>query len=65
MLLKAEFESNMGFLDPTIEAMLAAGEGKDEYSELKVHLPHQLARETKWGSSPITDNYRGNLFLSA
>ena len=28
MLLKAEFESNMGFLDPTIEAMLASGEGK-------------------------------------
>ena len=27
MLLKADFESNMGFLDPTIEAILAAGEG--------------------------------------
>ncbi len=31
MLLKAEFESNMGFLDPTIEAMLAAGEGTYAY----------------------------------
>ena len=28
MLLKADFESNMGFLDPTIEAILAAGEGQ-------------------------------------
>ena len=28
MLLKADFESNMGFLDPTIEAIMAAGEGQ-------------------------------------
>ena len=28
MLLKADFECNMGFLDPTIEAILAAGEGQ-------------------------------------
>lgn len=27
MLLKAEFESIMGFLEPTLEAMLASGEG--------------------------------------
>ena len=28
MLLKAEFEANMGFLEPSIEAMLTAGEGE-------------------------------------
>ena len=28
MLLKAEFESNMSFLEPTIDAMLASGESK-------------------------------------
>ena len=28
LLLKAEFEANMGFLEPSIEAMLTAGEGK-------------------------------------
>ena len=27
MLLKAEFESNLGFLEPSIESMLAAGQG--------------------------------------
>ena len=27
MLLKAEFEANMSFLEPSIEAMLTAGEG--------------------------------------
>ena len=27
MLLKAEFEANMSFLEPSIEAMLGAGEG--------------------------------------
>ena len=29
MLLKAEFEANMGFLEPSIEAMLTAGEGEE------------------------------------
>ena len=28
MLLKAEFEANMSFLEPSLEAMLTAGEGK-------------------------------------
>ncbi len=28
MLLRAEFEANMGFLEPSIESMLAAGEGE-------------------------------------
>jgi hypothetical protein len=28
MLLRAEFEANMSFLEPSIEAMLAAGEGQ-------------------------------------
>ncbi len=27
MLLKAEFEANMAFLEPSIESMLAAGQG--------------------------------------
>ena len=29
MLLKAEFEANLSFLEPSIESMLAAGQGKD------------------------------------
>jgi hypothetical protein len=28
MLLKAEFEANLSFLEPSIESMLAAGQGK-------------------------------------
>ena len=28
MLLKAEFEADMSFLEPSIEAMIGAGEGK-------------------------------------
>ena len=34
MLLKAEFEANMGFLEPSIEAMLTAGEGENQ-SQIK------------------------------
>jgi len=30
MLLKSEFEANMSFLEPSIESMLAAGQGKNE-----------------------------------
>ena len=33
MHLKAEFESNMSFLEPTIEAMLSAGEGDNRTTE--------------------------------
>ena len=29
MLLKAEFEAQMSYLEPSIEAMLTAGEGDD------------------------------------
>ena len=29
MLLRAEFEANMSFLEPSIEAMLTAGEGRN------------------------------------
>ena len=32
MLLRAEFEANMSFLEPSIEAMLAAAEGKSKFS---------------------------------
>ena len=28
MLLKSEFESNMSYLEPSIEAMITAGDGK-------------------------------------
>ena len=28
MQLKADFDSNMGFIEPTIEAILASGESK-------------------------------------
>ena len=31
MLLKAEFEAQMSYLDPSIEAMLTAGEGNQSY----------------------------------
>ena len=31
MLLKAEFEAQMSYLDPSIEAMLTAGEGNRNY----------------------------------
>ena len=31
MLLKAEFEAQMSYLDPSIEAMLTAGEGNQNY----------------------------------
>ena len=30
MLLKAEFEAQMSYLEPSIEAMLTAGEGDDD-----------------------------------
>jgi hypothetical protein len=37
MLLKAEFEANLSFLEPSIESMLAAGQGKS-YPKISVSL---------------------------
>ena len=38
MLLKAEFEANMSFLEPSIEAMLTAGEGNHQIKMLLTKL---------------------------
>lgn len=35
MLLKEEFTANLSYLEPSINAMLYAGEGKDFYRYLK------------------------------
>ena len=43
LLLKAEFEANMGFLEPSIEAMLTAGEGKKTLTKIKMSLFEQLS----------------------
>lgn len=40
MLLKSEFEANMSFLEPSIESMLAAGQGKFDIKG----LCHQVAK---------------------
>jgi hypothetical protein len=37
MLLKAEFEANLSFLEPSIESMLAAGQGKS-YPKISMSL---------------------------
>lgn len=38
MLLKAEFEANMSFLEPSIEAMLTAGEGINNHNQINLLL---------------------------
>jgi len=42
MLLKAEFDADMSFLEPSIEAMIAAGEGKSKQKILLSTSKHQL-----------------------
>ncbi len=44
MLLRAEFEANMSFLEPSIESMLAAGEGEFLSSRWSI-LAHSLLSE--------------------
>ena len=43
MLLKAEFEADMSFLEPSIAAMISAGEGKKENNFSISRLPHSVS----------------------
>ena len=38
MLLRAEFEANMSFLEPSIDAMLAAADGKSDIKHFNSYL---------------------------
>ena len=51
MLLKAEFEANMGFLEPSIESMLAAGQGR----QIDIKTDRQTDRQADRHTEKQTD----------